>query len=142
MSKSSKVESYQGKKVFIGIDVHKRTYAIASFMDGGVIKRWTTLTSPEQLVVQLKAFYPQADICTAYEAGFSGFVLHRALKNAGIENLVVNPGSIETASHNRVKTDKRDAKKIASLLAVGRLRGIRVPTEHIEQKRLLTRTRE
>lgn len=142
MSKSSKVESYQGKKVFIGIDVHKRTYAIASLMDGVVIKRWTTPASPEQLAVQLKALYPQADICTAYEAGFSGFVLHRALTDAGIENLVVNPGSIETASHNRVKTDKRDAKKIASLLAVGRLRGIGVPTEHIEQKRLLTRTRE
>lgn len=142
MRKSSKVESYQGKQVFVGIDVHKRTYAITSFMDGIVIKKWTTPASPEKLVVQLKALYPQADIHTAYEAGFSGFVLHRALTKAGIENLVVNPGSIETAVHNRVKTDKRDAKKIASLLAAGRLSGIRVPTEKIEQNRLLTRTRE
>lgn len=141
MSKSSKVESYQGKQVFVGIDVHKRTYAIASFMDGIVIKRWTTPASPEKLAVQLKALYPQADIHTAYEAEFSGFVLHRVLTEAGIENLVVNPSSIETAVHNRVKTDKRDAKKIASLLAVGRLSGIRVPTERVEQKRLLTRTR-
>ena len=61
---------------------------------------------------------------------------------AGIENVVVNPGSLETAVHNRVKTDKRDAQKIASLLEAGRLKGIRVPTESVEHQRLLTRTRE
>ena len=61
---------------------------------------------------------------------------------AGIENVVVNPGSLETAVHNRVKTDKRDAQKLASLLEAGRLKGIRVPTESVEHQRLLTRTRE
>ncbi|WP_038020103.1 IS110 family transposase [Synechococcus sp. PCC 7335] len=142
MRKSSKVESYQDKQVFVGIDVHKRTYTIVSFMDGIVIKKWTTPASNGKLVAQLKSWYPQADIHAAYEAGFSGFGLHRALTQAGIENLVVNPGSIETTVHNRVKTDKRDAKKIASLLAAGRLSGIRVPTEQTEHKRLLTRTRE
>ncbi len=55
---------------------------------------------------------------------------------------MVNPGSIEVAVHNRVKTDKRDALKIATLLEVGRLRGIRVPTQQQEQQRLLTRTRQ
>ncbi|MEM8809836.1 MAG: IS110 family transposase, partial [Cyanobacteria bacterium P01_G01_bin.38] len=79
MRKLSKVESYKDKKVFIGIDVHKRTYSVVSSIDGTVIKKWTTLASPEKLVVQLKKFYPQATLYTAYEAGFSGFVLHRVL---------------------------------------------------------------
>ena len=141
MKKLSNGATYKGRKIFIGIDVHKRTYSVASSMDGMILKKWTTLASPEKLVTQLKALYPQADIYTAYEAGFSGFVLHRALTQAGIQNLVVNPGSIETAVHNRVKTDKRDARKLSELLEAGRLRGIRVPTEPVEHQRLLTRTR-
>ena len=56
--------------------------------------------------------------------------------------MVVNPGSIEVAVHNRVKTDKRDALKMATLLEAGRLQGIRIPTEQEEQQRFLTRTRQ
>lgn len=142
MKKLENIDSYEGKKVFIGLDVHKRTYSVVSSMGGMVIKKWTTLASPEQLVTQLHSLYPQAEIHSAYEAGFSGFVLHRVLEQGGIHNLVVNPGSIETSVHNRVKTDKRDALKISSLLEAGRLKGIRVPTEQTEHQRLLTRTRE
>ncbi len=68
--------------------------------------------------------------------------MHRVLSEAGIHNIVVNPGSIEVAIHNRVKTDKRDALKIATLLEAGRLTGVRVPTSEQEQQRLLTRTRQ
>ena len=141
MGKISDIGTYMNKKVFVGIDVHKRTYSVVSSMDGIVIKKWTTPACPESLVEQLQSLYPQAEIHTAYEAGFSGFVLHRALVQAGIQNLVVNPGSIETTIHNRVKTDKRDARKLSELLEAKRLKGIRVPTEEVEHQRLLTRTR-
>ena len=141
MRKSSKAGTYQGKRIFVGIDVHKRTYSVVSSMDGQVIQKWTTPGSPKKLVRQLQTLYPQAEIHTAYEAGFSGFVLHRVLTQAGIQNLVVNPGSIETVVHNRVKTDKRDARKLSELLEARRLSGIRIPTEQVEHQRLLTRTR-
>ena len=49
-------------------------------------------------------------------------------EKAGIESIVVNPASIEVAVNNRVKTDKRDALKMATLLEGGRLKGIRIPT--------------
>jgi transposase len=78
---------------------------------------------------------------SAYEAGFSGFVLHRVLAAAGITNLVVNPASVAVAANDRVKTDRRDAKKLAVDLADGRLRGISIPTEAEELARLLPRTR-
>ena len=142
MKKTSGKISYEGKKVFVGIDVHKRSYSVVAVVEGMVVKKWRTLASPEKLAEQLKRYFPGASIETAYESGFSGFVLHRVLSEAGIHNIVVNPGSIEVAIHNRVKTDKRDAVKIATLLEAGRLTGIRVPTPQQEQQRLLTRTRQ
>ena len=142
MSSSSKERDYAGKKVFIGIDVHKRNYSVVGVAEGIVVKKWQTLASPEKLVQQLQKYFPGAELYSVYEAGFSGFVLHRVLQRAGINNLVVNPGSLEVAIHNRVKTDKRDALKLATLLEAGRLEGIRIPSEKEEQQRLLTRTRE
>ena len=139
---SSLKNSYVGKKVFVGIDVHKRTYSVVTIVEGVVVKKWRTVASPEKLAQQLARYFPGASIQTAYESGFSGFVLHRVLEQAGIHNIVVNPGSIEVAIHNRVKTDKRDALHIATLLEAGRLRGIRVPSPQQEQQRLLTRTRQ
>ncbi len=142
MKKASAKIDYEGKKVFVGIDVHKRSYSVVAVVEGVVVKKWRTVASPDKLAEQLWRYFPGASIYTAYEAGFSGFVLHRVLEQAGIENIVVNPGSIEVAVHNRVKTDKRDALKIATLLEAGRLKGIRVPSPQQEQERLLTRTRQ
>lgn len=69
-------------------------------------------------------------------------MLHRELSKVGIENLVVNPSSVEAAVHNRVKTDKRDALKLAGLREAGRLKGVRIPSEKEERRRLLTRSRQ
>ncbi|MEM9004755.1 MAG: IS110 family transposase [Cyanobacteria bacterium P01_F01_bin.86] len=142
MKKSSSINLYTDKKVFVGIDVHKRTYAVVASVDNIVVKKWQTVAAPEALANQLNTLYPKSDIYSAYEAGFSGFVLHRTLEQSGIHSLVVNPASIEVSAHNRVKTDKRDAQKIASLLEAGRLKSIHIPSEKVEQQRLLTRTRE
>ncbi len=142
MKKSSAKISYIGQKVFVGIDVHKKNYSVVAVVEGTVVKKWQARANPDKLAQQLLRYFPGASIHTVYEAGFSGFVLHRILVVAGINNLIVNPGSIETAVHNRVKTDKRDALKLATLLEAGRLKGIRVPTELEEQKRMLTRTRQ
>lgn len=50
---------------------------------------------------------------SVYEAGFSGYVLHRKLQDAGIKNVVVNAASIAIAANDKVKTDLRDSKKLA-----------------------------
>lgn len=133
---------YTGKKVFVGIDVHKKTYVIAAYCDGEIVKKWTTPARPESLAEQLARFFKGAAIHSAYEAGFSGFKLHRVLAAAGINSRVVHAASIEVKSNDRVKTDKRDAKKIAEQLAAGRLRGIYVPSEEEEMRRSLSRGRE
>ena len=56
--------------------------------------------------------------------------------------LFIHPGSLEVASRDRVKTDKRDAKKIAIQLASGRLRTIYIPGIEQEMQRSVTRLRE
>ena len=90
MDSSSKKPSYAGKDVFIGIDVHKRTYCVAVVVGGMLVKKWQTVAAPEQLARQLQGYFPAANLYSAYEAGFSGFVLHRELESAGMKNVVVN----------------------------------------------------
>ena len=133
--------NYTGKTVYVGIDVHKKTYSCVCICEGQIVKRDTMPAKPQLLVNYLKNSFKQAKINTAYEAGFSGFHLHRYLVSHEINNIVVHPGSIEVASRDRVKTDKRDALKIANQLAAGRLRGIFVPSQEREEKRSVSRLR-
>jgi transposase len=79
-----------------------------------------------------------ATIISAYEAGYSGFWLHRRLEAAGVRCLLVHPASIEVSSRDVAKTDKRDSLKIAQQLAAGRLKSIRISTREEEELRLLT----
>ena len=81
-------------------------------------------------------------VSSVYEAGFSGFVLHRKLVSSGIDNIVVNPSSLEVAANDLVKTDRKDALKLAMHLYQGRLRGIHIPSEEQERGRLFHRKLE
>jgi transposase len=136
------MKDYTGKKIYLGIDVHKATYAVTALCEKIVAKKATLQANPEGLVTFCKKFFPGATIESAYEAGFSGFHLHRVLEKNGITNLVVHAAGIEVAVGDRVKTDKRDSLKIATQLEANRLRGIHVPSEEREEKRALTRLRD
>lgn len=97
---------------------------------------------PARLVEYLHKYFQGAYIKSAYEAGFSGFHLHRTLVDNKIDNIVVHAAAIEVSSRDRVKTDKRDATKIAIQLSSNRLRSIYIPSEEREDHRELTRLRE
>jgi transposase len=107
-----------------------------------IIKKDTMPPKPHLLISYIKNQFSGASIETAYEAGFSGFHLHRSLVGAGIGNIIIHPGAIEVASRDRVKTDKRDAKKMALQLAAGRLRSIYIPSLEQEAKRCASRLRD
>ena len=134
--------TYRGKVVSIGIDVHANSYHVTSVIEGLVVGRATMRGEPVVLLEYVKNQYRGATVRTAYEAGFSGFELHRQLEGAGIRSIVVHAAAIEVSSRDRVKTDKRDSEKIAKQLDSGRLRGIRIPTREEEGARVLHRTRE
>ena len=92
------MRNYTGKKVYLGIDVHKKTYAVTAILDGQVIKKDTLPASPEKLLSYCLKYFPEASIESAYEAGFSGFHLHRYLRSHKIQNHVINASGIEIAS--------------------------------------------
>lgn len=136
------MRDYTSKTVYVGIDVHKNTYALTAVCDKCVIKKDTLKADPMALVAYCKNKFQGAKLYTAYEAGFCGFSLHRILVSMGIDNLVVHPAGIETVAKDRVKNDRRDSAKISIQLAEGRLRGIYVPTVERETHREITRVRE
>jgi transposase len=136
------MKNYTGKQIYLGIDVHKVTYAVTTICEGIVIKKATLRADPEGLVAFFRKNFKGAYIKSPNEAGFCGFHLHRILERNGITNLVVHAAGIEVAVGDRVKTDKRDSLKIATQLAANRLRGIRVPSEEREEKRAVTRVRD
>lgn len=135
------MKNYTGKTIYIGMDVHKRTYSLTAICEGIMIKRETLKADPNILITYLKNRFGEGKIVSAYEAGFCGFHLHRLLVAAGINNIVVHAASIET-SNDRVKTDKRDSAKIAIHLSQGRLQCINIPTPEREDFRAITRVRE
>jgi transposase len=137
----SLMKDYTGKTIFVGMDVHKKTYSVTAICDGAIIKRDTLKADPHDLIAYLKKRFGSGKIKTAYEAGFCGFHLHRTLEAAGIENIVVHAAGIET-SNNRVKTDKRDSLKIAAHLSEGKLRSVYIPTVEREDDRTVTRLRD
>jgi transposase len=133
--------SYAGECVDVGVDVHKETYTVTCVCHKQIVKTATVQAEPAGLAASLPRWFPGATLYSVYEAGFSAFVLHRALIKAGLPNIVVNPASVAVAANEKVKTDRRDSKKLAIDLADSRLRGIYVPTEAEELARLLPRTR-
>jgi transposase len=136
------MRNYTGKVIYLGMDVHKKTYAVTAICDGQVIKKDTLKADPAVLITYCKKHFAGGQIESAYEAGFCGFHLHRCLEAAGIKNRVVDAAGIEIAVGDRVKTDKRDSLKLATHLAGGRLKGIHVPSVEREDYRAITRLRE
>jgi transposase len=136
------MRDYTGQSVFIGIDVHKKTYAVTAISDSKIVKRDTMTACPDKFIAYCFKHFSGASIFTAYEAGFSGFVLHRQLIEKGTHSIVVHASSIEISSRDRVKTDKRDSLKIATQLSTGRLKCINIPSKEREAFRFISRLRE
>jgi len=134
--------TYKGKKVSIGIDVHRSFFVVSAVSEGVLVKRCRIKPEGIRVIEFINKYFSGAVIESCYEAGYSGFWLHRYLVGQGIANIVINPASIETEASNRVKTDKRDSLKMAQQLNAGRLRCIYIPSEEQELRRLYPRTRE
>jgi transposase len=123
----------------VGLDVHKsRTVAAVLDPVTGELRMERLRGEPERVV---PAFLEELDrpVIAVYEAGPTGFVLARVAEQRGLDILVVAPGSIPRAPGDRVKTDRRDAKRLVRLLAAGELRFAFVPSEADECFRDLVR---
>jgi transposase len=126
---------------WVGLDVHARS-VIAGVLDGesGELRTWRAPTVSTETVEWLRRF--PAPVRVAYEAGPTGYGLARACAAAEIACTVAAPSKIPRAAADRVKTDRRDAERLARLLRFGELVAVRVPEPHEEAARDLVRARE
>src|SRR5919201_798015 len=106
---------------WVGLDVHAHASTLAVFDDvtGEVITRRVPGRPLELLDVLLELPRP---VRAVYEAGPTGYGLVRRARAEGIEMAVCSPGNIERRPGDRIKTDKRDAIRLARLFAAGDLR--------------------
>jgi len=125
--------------VTVGLDVHARSIRLAAVRANELLEE-RTLPYDEEAVARLLRRWPAVRCC--YEAGPTGFGLYRHLTQRGIDCVVVAPGLVPQRPGDRVKTDPRDARKLARLLAGGLLEPIHVPLPGLEAVRDLVRARE
>ena len=136
-----------GHAAYIGLDVHKETIAIAVAEPGrgepsyrGEIAN--TPKKVEKLIAKLSEAYGGGLLLFCYEAGPCGYVLYRQLIASGHDCQVVAPSRIPKAAGERIKTDRRDALKLARLLRSGDLSAVWVPDREQERMRDLSRARD
>lgn len=128
--------------LFIGIDIHKRSWRIHTATELFWGKGFTMPPKAETLKSYVRKNYPNHKVYTAYESGCCGFSAHRKFTSYGWTSLVVNPADISrTGSMKYQKTDKIDAQLICRELRDDRLTSITVPEVEREQFRCLFRRR-
>jgi transposase len=127
---------------WVGLDVHRqRSRAYVIDRESGEVSARRLEGPPTGCVVDFLASLP-GPVRAAYEAGPTGFGLARAARLRGLDVRVCAPGLIPRKPADRVKTDAKDAERLARLLLAGELDFVYVPTETEQQLRDLVRCRE
>lgn len=135
--------SFEGQRLYVGIDVHKRQWSVSIFSSELHHKTFSQPPLPEALKHYLDLYFPGAKISCAYESCKFGFWIQRRLTSYGYECLVVNPADIPTTNkESSAKTDPIDSRKIGKALRSGLLTSVHVPKLVTEGDRQLFRYRK
>ena len=132
--------------LFLGLDVHAKSLTLALAEGGGGEARLygtipNDLHAVEKVFAKLKKAHCGAQLRVCYEAGPTGFVLARRCAQLRIDCTVVAPSLIPSRVGERIKTDRRDARKLARLHRAGELSAVHVPEASDEAMRDLCRAR-
>ena len=137
-----KMQEYivKGNRIFIGLEDSKKTWKLCVRCDREVINETSMPAEYKVLKAYLKHKYPDCEITVMYEAGFQGFWLHDLLEGDGYTCIVTPPNKVTQAKAERVKTDKRDARRLAKNLENGDYVSCRVPDRERREDRQISRT--
>ena len=128
---------------YVGLDVHAETVAVAVAEAGGEVRSVGVIPNRPQAIRRLvKKLGPPKRLRVCYEAGPTGYVLYWQLTELGVHCDVVAPTLVPVKAGDRVKTDRRDARKLARCYRAGDLTPVWVPDADHEALRDLVRARE
>ena len=131
------------KLLFVGLDVHADTIAVAVAEQTGEVRSHGIIPNRLESVRKLMhKLGPVQHLRACYEAGPTGYVLYWQLTQLGVACEVIAPSLIPTKAGDRVKTDRRDAEKLARCHRAGELTAVWVPDADHEALRDLVRARE
>lgn len=139
--KRYKISVEEGKRIDVGIDLHRLQWHVTihsedvELFSGSIPARWEAL---RKLLDQ----YAGCSIHAVYEAGYFGFWLYDLLTEYGADCIVTPPSLVPQEYGNYVKTDRRDSRKLAHLLAKGMLKRVWVPTPEQRYERQVIRRRK
>jgi len=129
----------------VALDTHKKQHQVAwVHPDTGEIQEFTVANTSREIERMIKRIRKQSggEIHICYEAGICGFVLQRRLQKLGCVAQVIAPSLVWRKPGDRVKTDRRDARKLLSQFVAGQLTQVYAPDPVQESDRELTRCRE
>ena len=128
--------SFKGQKIFVGIDVHKRKWSVATITESGFQQVHSQNASAQELIDFLHRHYPDGDYVAVYEAGFTGFSTYYSLTEKGINCMVIHAADVPTTQYENVmKSDKIDCMKLAKSLRAGLLKSIYIrPKDSIDDR--------
>ena len=142
MQTQRKELNFDGQNIFVGIDVHLKSWNVSILTENLHHKTFSQPPKADLLSTYLKLNFPNAIYHSVYEAGFSGLQAHYELTNLGIHNIVTNPADVPTSDkEKRRKTDKVDSNKLARSLRNKDLKGIYTPSQDILEDRSFVRVR-
>lgn len=128
---------------FLGLDVHAETIAVAVAEQDGEVRSLGVIANRAESVRKLvRKLGAVEQLRACYEAGPTGYVLYWQLTELGVKCEVIAPTLVPTKAGDRVKTDRRDAVKLARSYRSGDLTAVWVPDASTEALRDLVRTRE
>lgn len=128
---------------FVGLDVHAETIAVAIAETGGEVRSLGIIPNRlESIRKMMRKLEPTGSLRCCYEAGPTGYVVYWQLTQMGVACEVIAPSLIPTKAGDRVKTDRRDAEKLARCYRAGELTAVWVPDAAHEALRDLVRARE
>jgi len=126
----------------VGLDVSKASISVALLRPDDQLDEERIANTPDAVRRLVRRWPEPTRVHACYEAGPTGYDLYRQLTGLGVDTTVIAPSLTPRRPGDRIKTDRRDARKLAGLFRAGELTAIRVPTPVEEAVRDLLRARQ